>query len=132
MSMAPTLNLSDRDLERAGVLLTEFLRSFEKSLSTLPVFPQLDRTVLSELWSQPFPEQGIGVDRLFKEITEKIVPNSTVIAHPRFLAYVLASPNGIAPFAEAIAAALNQNCNFWQLSPAASVIERKVIDWFAR
>ncbi|HKX33482.1 MAG TPA: pyridoxal-dependent decarboxylase [Blastocatellia bacterium] len=129
--MATLLNLSDSELERAGSLLTEFLRSFEKSLSTSPVFPALDRAVLSELWSQPFPEQGIGVDRLFKEITEKIVPNSTVIAHPRFLAYVLASPNGIAPFAEAIAAALNQNCNFWQLSPAASVIERKVIAWFS-
>lgn len=60
-----------------------------------------------------------------------MAPNSTAIAHPRFLAYVLPPPNGIAPFAEAIAAALNQNCNFWQLSPAASVIERKVLAWFA-
>ena len=32
-------------------------------------------------------------------------------------------------YAEAVAAALNQNCNFWQLSPVASVIERKVISW---
>jgi aromatic-L-amino-acid decarboxylase len=41
----------------------------------------------------------------------------------------LPPPNGIAPLAEAIAATLNQNCNFWQLSPAANVIERKVIGW---
>jgi aromatic-L-amino-acid/L-tryptophan decarboxylase len=71
------------------------------------------------------------VERLFCLITDQIAPNSTTIAHPRFLAYVLPPPNGIAPFAESVAAALNQNCNFWQLSPAASVIERKVIGWLA-
>ncbi len=80
---------------------------------------------------QPFPEDGIGDEPLFRMIAEKIAPNSTTIAHPRFLAYVLPPPNGIAPFAESIAAALNQNCNFWQLSPAASVIERKVVGWLA-
>jgi hypothetical protein len=41
----------------------------------------------------------------------------------------LPPPNGIAPFAEGIAAALNQNCNFWRLSRSASVIERKGIGW---
>src|SRR5262245_11802256 len=116
MPTIPSLNLSDRDIERAGHLLTEFLRSFERSIPALPVFPRLDRAMLSEILLQPFPEDGIGIDRLFNEITEKIVPNSTIIAHPRFLAYVLPTPNGIAPFAEAVASTLNQNCNFWQLS----------------
>jgi aromatic-L-amino-acid decarboxylase len=95
------------------------------------VVPPLDRPALEELFNQPFPEDGIGVDRLFRLITDKVAPNSTTVAHPRFLAYVLPPPNGIAPFAESIAATLNQNCNFWQLSPAASVIERKLIGWLS-
>jgi len=131
MSSAPELNLSDNDIERAGKLLTEFLRCYEKSIPAPFVVPPLDRTVLSEILSQPFPEDGIGIDQLFQEITGKVVPNSTAIAHPRFLAYVLGPPNGIAPFAEAIAATLNQNCNFWQLSPAANVIEQRVISWLS-
>jgi aromatic-L-amino-acid decarboxylase len=89
----------------------------------------LDRNQLSDLFATPFPDVGIGVELLFRDIQEKVVPNCTTVAHRRFLAYVLGPPNGIAPYAEAIAAALNQNCNFWQLSPAASVIERKVISW---
>ncbi|HSB69734.1 MAG TPA: pyridoxal-dependent decarboxylase [Candidatus Methylomirabilis sp.] len=131
MSVPLSLNLSDREIERAGALLTDFLRSYEQSIPAPSVLPALNRDVLSDLFLEPFPEIGIGVDRVFRAITEKIVPNSTAIAHPRFLAYVLGPPNGIAPFADAIAAALNQNCNFWQLSPAASVIERKVIGWLA-
>jgi aromatic-L-amino-acid decarboxylase len=91
----------------------------------------MDREALEDLLTQPFPEDGIGVERLFRLITEEIAPNSTTVAHPRFLAYVLPPPTGLAPYAEAISAALNQNCNFWQLSPAASVIERKVIGWLS-
>jgi glutamate/tyrosine decarboxylase-like PLP-dependent enzyme len=123
------LTLSDHELATAGNLLTEFLRSFERSLDRRRVMPVLNRKQLSELFATPFPDVGLGVESLFRDIQEKVLPNCTTVAHRRFLAYVLGPPNGIAPYAEAVAAALNQNCNFWQLSPAASVIERKVIAW---
>jgi aromatic-L-amino-acid/L-tryptophan decarboxylase len=123
------LSLTDDELATAGNLLTEFLRSFESSLDGRRVMPALDRNQLSLLFATPFPELGIGVESLFRDIHEKVLPNCTTVAHRRFLAYVLGPPNGIAPYAEAVAAALNQNCNFWQLSPAASVIERKVVSW---
>lgn len=110
MTSSPKLNLDAREIERAGQLLTEFLSSYEKSIPSQFVLPPLDRTVLSKILHQPFPEKGIGIDQLFQEIVDQVVPNSTAIAHPRFLAYVLGPPNGIAPFAEAIAATLNQNC----------------------
>lgn len=129
MTATRTLNLNDREIARAGELLTDFLRDYERAIPAPRIVPELDRAQLADLLAQPFPKQGIGIDALFREIGAKIVPNSTAIAHPRFLAYVLGPSNGIAPFAEAIAAALNQNCNFWQLSPAASVIERKLVTW---
>ena len=131
MTREATLNFSDSDMIHAGELLMQFLRSYENSIPAPHILPPLDRDALNQIFEEPFPAHGKGIDRLFQEITEKVVPNSTAIAHPRFLAYVQGPPNGIAPFAEAIAATLNQNCNFWQLSPAASVIERKVVAWLA-
>jgi len=125
----PALNLSDSELAQAGALLTDFLRAFEKSVEQRRVVPILDRDQLSTILSEPFSETGSDVESLFRDIETKVLPNSTTVAHPRFLAYVLGPPNGIAPFAEAVAAALNQNCNIWQLSPAASVIERKITAW---
>jgi aromatic-L-amino-acid decarboxylase len=127
----PQLSLDAAEIDRAGSLLTQMLQRYEAQLESLPVLPSLDREALAALRDQPFPAEGIGVERLFGEIARVVIPNSTAIAHPRFLAYVQGPPNGIAPFAEAIASMLNQNCNFWQLSPAASVIERKVVDWLA-
>jgi len=123
------LGLNQHEIGRAGELLTEFLRGYERAIPAPRIVPDVDRAQLAELLAQPFPRAGIGIDALFREIGEKVIPNSTAIAHPRFLAYVLGPSNGIAPFAEAIAAAINQNCNFWQLSPAASVIERKLVAW---
>jgi aromatic-L-amino-acid/L-tryptophan decarboxylase len=122
---ARPLSLTDSELAVAGNLLSEFLRSYERSLPGRRVMPELDRGQLSGLLDRPFPEFGIGLERLFEEINGIVLPNSTAVAHPRFLAYVLGPPNGIAPYAEAIAATLNQNCNFWQpLQPRVSLREK--------
>ncbi|GAA4264027.1 pyridoxal phosphate-dependent decarboxylase family protein [Dactylosporangium darangshiense] len=126
-----TLGLDDEDRRTASRLLAEFFDRYEQSVATAPIVPQVDRDVLAGLLADPFPDKGIGVEGLFRAINEKILPNSTKVAHPRFLAYVQGPPNGVAPYAEAIAATINQNCNFWQLSPAASVIERAVVSWLA-
>ncbi|WP_020496558.1 pyridoxal phosphate-dependent decarboxylase family protein [Sciscionella marina] len=116
---------------RANELLTRFLDDYERSLPERSLLPALDRDVLAELLTEPVPEEGIGVDAFFAELYERVLPNSTAVAHPRFLAYVQGPPNSVGPYADAIAATLNQNCNFWQLSPAASVIERSVVRWLS-
>lgn len=131
MPHEPILGLDEDDRRTAGRLLTEFFDDYEHSLAERPLVPEVDREVLAGLLGTPFPDKGIGVEGLFREINQKILPNSTAVAHPRFLAYVLGPPNGIAPYAEAIAATINQNCNFWQLSPAASVVERAVVTWLS-
>jgi aromatic-L-amino-acid/L-tryptophan decarboxylase len=124
-----SLSLDDRERAVAGQLLVGFLDDYERSIPAPRIVPDVDRDALAALLRTPFPAHGVGVERLFAEIESTVVPNSTAIAHPRYLGYVLGPPNGIGPYAEAIAATLNQNCNLAQLSPAASVIERSVVAW---
>ncbi|MFI9388481.1 pyridoxal phosphate-dependent decarboxylase family protein [Kutzneria sp. NPDC052558] len=125
------LLLTDEERDRAGTRLLTLLNGHERGIPAAQVLPEPDRETLTALLSDPMPEDGIGVDALFDRWEHEILPNSTTVAHPRFLAYVLGPPNGIGPYAEAVAAAINQNCNFWQLSPAASVVERAVLEWLA-
>ncbi|MEV6610751.1 pyridoxal-dependent decarboxylase [Kutzneria sp. NPDC051319] len=129
--VTPVLALTPEDRARAGELLLTLLDDYERGLPTAPLVPEFDEEALTDLLSAPISREGIGVEGVFAEIKNKIIPNSTALASPRFLAYVSGPPNGIAPYAEAIAAALNQNCNFWQLGPAASVVERAVLRWLA-
>ncbi|WP_344859744.1 pyridoxal phosphate-dependent decarboxylase family protein [Amycolatopsis ultiminotia] len=125
------LVLTDEERARAGERLVTLLERYERDLPETPVLPEPDRDRLAELLADSLPEKGIGVDGLFDRIEDTIVANSATVAHSRFLAYVLGPPNGIAAYTEAIAATINQNCNFWQLSPAASVVERSVLEWLA-
>jgi aromatic-L-amino-acid decarboxylase len=127
----PVLALTPEDRARAGELLLTLLDDYERGLPTAPLVPEFDAEALTDLLSAPISRTGIGVEGVFAEIRDKIIANSTALASPRFLAYVSGPPNGIAPYAEAIAATINQNCNFWQLGPAASVIERAVLQWLA-
>jgi glutamate/tyrosine decarboxylase-like PLP-dependent enzyme len=115
---------------KAAQLLGDFLANYESDLADGPVFPQVNREAMRAILDEPLPEIGRTIEELFQEFCDVIVPNSTQVAHPRFLPYVLPSPNGISAFAEALASALNQNCNLWTLSPAANAIEQRVISWF--
>ncbi len=115
---------------KAGHLLGEFLANYEVDLSHRPISPNVNREAMRAILHEPLPEEGRTLEELFQEFNDVVVPNSTQVAHPRFLPYVLPSPNGISAFAEALASALNQNCNLWTLSPAANAIEQRVISWF--
>ncbi len=110
--------------------LGEFLADYEAELRGRPVLPEINREAMQTILNEPFPEEGKTIEELFHEFREVIVANSTNVAHPRFLPYVLPSPNGISAIADALASTLNQNCNMWTLSPAANAIEQRVISWF--
>jgi aromatic-L-amino-acid decarboxylase len=115
---------------KAGLLLGELLANYEIDISNRPVFPKIDRGAIREILDEPLPEEGRSIEELFQEFNNVIVPNSTHVAHPRFLSYVLPSPNGISVYADALASAINQGCSLWTLSPAANAIEQRVITWF--
>jgi aromatic-L-amino-acid/L-tryptophan decarboxylase len=125
----PVLSLNEEQREAAGRFLTAFVDDYERSIPQRPIFPAIDREVLAALLTTPFPDKGIGVEGFFRAINEKILPNTTTLCHPRFLAFVSGPGNGIVPYADAIAATVNQNCVAWQGGPVASVIEQSVIAW---
>lgn len=117
--------------ERAIDLVREFSARYHDELPGFAVFPAIDRGVIDAILDEPLPETGCSIDALFAELEEKVVPNSTQTAHPRFLPYVQPSPNAISAYADMVAGLINQNCNLWTLSPAANAIEQKVVRWFA-
>ena len=115
----------------AASLTGAFIDRYLQTVDQRPVFPIVDRDALRAIMDAPLPELGTSVDTLFAELDSVVVPNSTHTAHPRFLSYVMPSPNGLSPYAEAATAALNQNCGLWPVAPAATAIEQTVTRWFA-
>lgn len=116
---------------QAAALLADFSARYLAGVAERPVFPPIDRPALVALKHQPMPRDGQSLESLFDEFEAVVVPNSTHTAHPRFLPYVQPSPNALSPYADQLAAVVNQNCNLWQLSPAANAVEQAVLRWFA-
>jgi aromatic-L-amino-acid decarboxylase len=126
-----TLELSEKQIRDMAMRLGETLVEYQATLAERPVFPDVDIDALNAIANASLPQEGEPLDALVDEFNRVIVPNSLHIAHPRFLAYVTASPAGIAPFAEAYTAMINQNCAIWQGGPAANAVERCVLGWLA-
>src|SRR5262249_36377589 len=125
------LLFTQEEHDRALALMARFSRNYLASLEARPVFPEVDRQLLRGLRREPLPRNGQPLETLFEELDRVILPNSTHTSHPRFLPYVQPSPNALSPYADYVAALINQNCNLWHLSPAANVVEQTVVGWFA-
>lgn len=128
--MSPLLFTAAQHAEAAR-LVAEFSAGYLATVDARPVFPAIDRAALRALKNAPLPIDGVPLEALFAELEQVVVANSTHTAHPRFLPYVQPSPNGLSPYADQVAAVLNQNCNLWHLSPAANAVEQAVLGWFA-
>jgi glutamate/tyrosine decarboxylase-like PLP-dependent enzyme len=116
---------------RALTLVGEFSQQYLATVADRPVYPPVDRAALRAIAHEPLPRSGMPLETLFAELEAVVVPNSTHSAHPRFLPYVQPSPNALSPYADHVAAVLNQNCNLWHLSPAANAVEQALLRWFA-
>jgi aromatic-L-amino-acid decarboxylase len=124
-----TLLFDESEHETASRLTTRFLTEYLDTVADRPVYPDIDREALRALLTAPVPAGRASLEELFAELDTVVVRNATHTAHPRFLSYVQPSPNGISPYAEAVAATLNQNCTLWALSPSANAIEQCVVRW---
>ena len=69
---------------------------------------------------------------ILREVEGKIFANSTLYLSPRFFGYINAGGNQAAIVGELLASAINQICAKWHFSPAASEVERQVIQWIAQ
>lgn len=125
------LLFSPDEHDRAWEIIADFSKRYLAGVAERPVYPDLDRTSLRKLMQAPMPRSGVSFAALFQEFEAVIVPNATHTAHPRFLPYVQPTPNAIAPYADAIASLISQNCNLWHLSPSANAVEQTVVRWFA-
>ena len=76
---------------------------------------------------QVLPEQGVGMDKLFSLLQEKVLPNMLRTSSTDYMAHLhtLALCESIA--AELIIATYNQSMDSWDQSPAATEIEVEVV-----
>ncbi len=75
------------------------------------------------------PEDGADLAGALRAVGEKVVHNSVRVTHPACVAHLQCPPLIPALAAEEIISATNQSLDSWDQSPAATMMERRVIRW---
>ena len=63
-------------------------------------------------------------------LVSEVVKSSLHLCHPRFAAQQVAAPLPLAALVESVVSALNNSVAVWDMSPAATVIDREVMNLF--
>ncbi len=126
------VEMTPEEFSAAGHALVDKIAGFLASLPDRPVAPGKSPAEMRQiLGASPLPETGSPAGRLLNETADLLFENSTFNGHPRFMAYITASPTPIGALADLLAAAVNPNVGGWKLGPMASEIEAQTIRWIA-
>jgi glutamate/tyrosine decarboxylase-like PLP-dependent enzyme len=115
--------------ERLGRAAVEIVAAHARALEDAAVVSRATPTELEQLFDEPLPRDGTPPAELFARFTREIVPHSMMIPSPRYYGLFNPTPLPVAVWADALASALNQNQAVWRNSPAASVVEARVVRW---
>jgi len=75
------------------------------------------------------PEEAESPARIFADFMAIVPDAMTHWQHPRFFAYFPANASPASIWAEQLANSMAAQCMLWQTSPAATEIERTMVDW---
>jgi glutamate/tyrosine decarboxylase-like PLP-dependent enzyme len=123
-----------RDYEALGTLLdgaVELVREWtmDSVAGRHPIFPDLaGGEPQARLW-EPLPARGRSARSLLAQLKRDLLPFLRDSGNPRFFGYVQSPPSAAGVAADLIASALDQNLTSWRSAPAATEVERLVVDW---
>ncbi|MEO5798324.1 MAG: pyridoxal-dependent decarboxylase [Gemmatimonadales bacterium] len=126
---APFVDLPPEAFRALGRETIDLITAFFADIRDGAPFPAQQPADVYALFDLPVPEVGEDPHAILADWTAKIIPNSSVLGHPKWFGFVNGSGSQIGALADALASTLNANLGGWKASPAATEIERRTIAW---
>src|SRR5689334_9624047 len=112
--------------------LADWIADFRASLEQRPVAPNAEPGAIAAALPKQAPEQGESFEQIMADVDRLIVPGMVNWSHPMFLGYFGWTTTAPAILGETLTAPLNVNAMTWKTSPAATELERVMIEWLRR
>ena len=93
------------------------------------LYPDTSAAALEQRLASPLPMDAQDPHAILAEFAAHVAANSRDNGHPRMFGYVQSSGTFVGAVADFLASSLNANVTSWRSSPAATTVERQVIDW---
>lgn len=115
--------------ERLGRAVTSIIVDFAASLDSRRVASEATPADLEKLFAEPLPETGIAIEEILARFKNDVARHAMAVPSPRYFGQFNPTPLPIGVWADALAAALNQNAGAWRNGPTSAMIEARVMRW---
>ncbi len=122
-------DMSPDEFREWGHRSIDWVADYLTDLETRQVSPDVEPGTIRARIPDRAPEVGEGMERIFRDMEELILPGVTHWNSPNFFAYFSSSAPGPGILGELLTAALNTNAMMWRTSPAATELEEAVLNW---
>ncbi len=120
---------SPDEVRALGHEVADWIAQHYADLRDVPVIPDTTPQKTFALFDEPVPDAPGDWHELLGRFRRDVVSNSLHLPSPRYFGLMNPTPLPVAVFADALAAALNQNLGAWHHSPSGTAIERQVLRW---
>jgi len=96
-----------------------------------PVSASTDPGVLASRFDEPLPVEGRPLAEVLGRLEHDVLPDVNRLSHPMYLGHQVSAPLAAAVWTEALKAAVNNSAAVREMSPAGTIVERRVIRWMA-
>lgn len=94
-----------------------------------PVSPATDPSLLAKRLGEALPRAGRPLDEVLTRLADDVLAESIQLNHPMYLGHQVSAPLPAAIWTESLISALNNSLAVREMSPAATVLEGRVIRW---
>jgi aromatic-L-amino-acid decarboxylase len=119
----------DGSFREYGYRFIDWLADYFEDLEKYPVKPNLKPGEIRRRLPESAPFKGEGMEAIFQDFKDIILPGITHWQHPSWFAYFPANNSPPSVLAELLTAGLGAQCMVWQTSPAAEELEERVMEW---
>ncbi|MFX0121767.1 MAG: pyridoxal phosphate-dependent decarboxylase family protein [Candidatus Hodarchaeota archaeon] len=123
-----TLDPADWDqMKDLGCRMVIDMMNYLENVRERPVWQQIPDSI-KEFFRKPIPTDPEGVEEIYQDFVEKILPFPTGNIHPRFWGWVVGTGTPLGMLAEMLATGMNPHLG--GAEHAANYVETQVINWF--
>ncbi|WP_281979317.1 pyridoxal phosphate-dependent decarboxylase family protein [Tenacibaculum mesophilum] len=130
--MSAHFDLSKEEMKSYGYKIVDIIAEHWATLEQKKPVASASRKEMDSIFLQEAPNEGMSAEKVLDFVMDTVIPNSTVISHPKAYSFVPGPSNFISTMADSLATGFNIFSGGWMVSPAAAELEIVTMNWLLK
>lgn len=130
--MSAHFDLSKEEMKSYGYKIVDIIAEHWATLEQKKPVASASRKEMDSIFLQEAPNDGMPAEKVLDFVMDNVIPNSTVVSHPKAYSFVPGPSNFISTMADSLATGFNIFSGGWMVSPAAAELEIVTMNWLLK